>query len=126
MSPSQASGPRHIWRDARESAYSVTDAEFPKLSDEWGNAAVTPPARNGGEQSQDDENSAWKGKQNLFPNTPPARRPTDSQLESATKPGPRMVFESMDPDDPDNPAFSAARYYAEVIEQYVCPKVRCG
>lgn len=37
-----------------------------------------------------------------------------------------LLFQSMDPDNPDNPSFSAERYYSEIIERYTCPKLRCG
>ncbi|GAB0142289.1 hypothetical protein EsHS_00002845 [Epichloe bromicola] len=54
------------------------------------------------------------------------RDPGSQQLEAATRPGERTVFESMDPDDPENPSFDARKYYSGIIEQYICPKLGCG
>ncbi|KAG6006563.1 hypothetical protein E4U21_006861 [Claviceps maximensis] len=63
----------------------------------------------------------------LSPDDAVAQYPSSQKLQAATrlKNGSSLV-QSMDPDDPDNPSFSAERYYSEIIAQYICPKVRCG
>ncbi|KHN95628.1 uncharacterized protein MAM_06469 [Metarhizium album ARSEF 1941] len=123
VSPKQSASPRHIWRDAQDPGFNLTEVEFPGLSNKAG--PTTPRSTVDGDH-QNEAKTAWKGKKTLFPGATPAKTLTESQLNTVATPGPRMAFESMDPDDPDNPAFNAARYYSDVIEQYVCPKVRCG
>lgn len=36
------------------------------------------------------------------------------------------IFDSMDPDHPDHPSFSSARYYSPYAEKFLCPKLPCG
>lgn len=75
-----------------------------------------------------DENKApaiW-GEGKLEIKAPEARKFTAGQLKALTKPGIRETYESIDPHDPANPGFNAARYYCEYSEAFVCPRERCG
>lgn len=118
--------PGHAWGDVEDSGSKFTDVDFPGLPQKGGNAAEQAPKPSAEGDHQASEGGAWNGKENLFPDAPPAQKPTASQLQAASEPSPRVVFQSMDADDPDNPAFNAARYYSDVIKQYICPKIRCG
>ncbi|KAG5982868.1 hypothetical protein E4U55_001199 [Claviceps digitariae] len=63
----------------------------------------------------------------FVPDDASAQFPSPQKLEAAARPkNDSSLFQSMDPDDPDNPSFSAEQYYSEIIAQYTCPKVRCG
>lgn len=126
VSPKQGGSPRHIWRDVRDQGFSFTEMGFPELSNKAGHTTGETPKSDKDEFHQSEAKTAGGEKKNLFPGAPPAQMPTRSQLDTATTPSPRMIFESMDADDPGNPAFNAARYYSDIIEQYICPKVRCG
>ncbi|KID79409.1 uncharacterized protein G6M90_00g019960 [Metarhizium brunneum] len=126
VSPKQGGSPRHIWRDVRDQGFSFTEMGFPELSNEARHTTGETPKSDKDEFHQSEAKAAWGGGKDLFPGAPPAQMPTRSQLDTATTPSPRMIFESMDADDPDNPAFNASRYYSDIIEQYICPKVRCG
>jgi hypothetical protein len=126
VSPKQGGSPRHIWRDVRDQGFSFTEMGSPELSNKAEHTTGETPKSVKDEFHQSEAKTAWGEKKNLVPGAPPAQMPTRSQLDTATTPSPRMIFESMDADDPDNPAFNAARYYSDIIEQYICPKVRCG
>jgi hypothetical protein len=115
------------WRDSQDHELSFGEVDFPTLSDKSEQTRQTRDTETDENRQPNEEGkSAWGEKKNLFPGAPPARKPTVAQLEYTTKPSPRMEFESMDPDDPDNPSFNAARYYSDIIEQYICPKAGCG
>lgn len=90
--------------------FRARDAEFPKLSAQTGNA--NPASKN----------TQWGNKQ-LFPDAPPAVRPTPQQLEAiqqATRKAPEWhEF------DPRNPRFKAAAYYSQFTRKYKCPHRNC-
>lgn len=68
---------------------------------------------------------AWTTQKNLFPEAPPAQKPTEQQLQAATSFNPNYSA-WLDVDNPDHPEFSYGRYWCKYSDQYMCPKTRCG
>ncbi|KAM0561622.1 hypothetical protein ACHAPJ_002790 [Fusarium lateritium] len=96
-----------------------------------------------GQKSNNKENNSWnKGKdtpspsgqttnqwnkgKNLFPNAPAAQRPTKEQLEQATAPSERTVYDLMSIDNPNHPQFNLGRYYSGYTDKYECPILSCS
>ncbi|KAK2608727.1 hypothetical protein QQS21_002716 [Conoideocrella luteorostrata] len=127
VSPKSAGGPspRHLWGDAEKSSYALVDDGSPGLCKKSANLTKTTGDEGGGE-TRYEIGTAWKGKENLLSDALPGARPMPSLPESATRPSEQTAVRLMDPDDPDNPSFNAARYYSDIIQQFVCPKDRCG
>ena len=108
--------------------------DFPKLPNEVDSSFFVGRALPGGgvslrdypDQSENERPNAWDKKKNLFPNAPPAQRPSQEQLEAVKTPSARVIFENLDPHDPDHPGFNAGRYYCKYSEKYDCPRVGCG
>lgn len=121
-----ATGPRHAWREARDPGFGLTAADFPRLSGRTRGATATSSKSDGDEKYQGEEKTAWGSEGNLLSKSTAAQQATKNKVNSATARSTRMVVESMDPHDPDNPAFNAGRYYSDILEQYICPRVRCG
>lgn len=69
--------------------------------------------------------AAWTTPKNLFPDAPPAQKPTQQRLEAATSYNPNIQA-WLDFDHPDHPQFTHARYWCSYSNAYTCPKVRCG
>ncbi|RSL62632.1 hypothetical protein CEP54_005555 [Fusarium duplospermum] len=68
----------------------------------------------------------WDSGKTLFPDAPPAQKPTQEQLEAAAAPGPQDWDEWMNVNDPSHPKFNVARYYSAIINKYACPVIGCG
>ncbi|EEU44485.1 uncharacterized protein NECHADRAFT_85078 [Fusarium vanettenii 77-13-4] len=68
----------------------------------------------------------WDSGKKLFPDAPPAEKPTKEQLEAAAAPGPQDWDEWLNVNDPTHPKFNVARYYQPIIDKYVCPVIGCG
>ncbi|CAM1507931.1 Fc.00g047790.m01.CDS01 [Cosmosporella sp. VM-42] len=75
--------------------------------------------------SENEHPGAWGKQKQLFENAPAARRPTQDQLQAATAPTARSIYDNMDPADPDHPSFNAASCYCKYAEKFLCPKVGC-
>ncbi|WAO94193.1 C2H2-type domain-containing protein [Fusarium falciforme] len=68
----------------------------------------------------------WDSGKKLFPDAPPAQKPTKEQLEAAAAPGPQDWDEWLNVNDPTHPKFNVARYYQSIIDKYACPVIGCG
>lgn len=111
----------------QDPGFTMIQSEFPALSLSGGkDHNATKSTAHSGDCDKPGGPAAWMEKENLFPHAADARRPSSQQLEAATRPSERTLFESMDPDDPGNPYFDAEKYYSSIIEQYICPKLGCG
>lgn len=51
---------------------------------------------------------------------------TQASTQPAFKSGVTTVVAGMDPNDPNNPSFSAASCYCSITEKFNCPKRLCG
>ncbi|KAJ4233160.1 hypothetical protein NW759_001941 [Fusarium solani] len=68
----------------------------------------------------------WDSGKILFPDAPPAQKPTKEQLKAAAAPGPQDWDEWLNINDPTHPKFNVARYYQSIIDKYACPVIGCG
>ncbi|KAM6521982.1 hypothetical protein FALCPG4_011676 [Fusarium falciforme] len=68
----------------------------------------------------------WDSGKKLFPDAPPAQKPTKEQLEAAAAPGPQDWDEWLNVNDPTHTKFNVARYYQSIIDKYACPVIGCG
>lgn len=132
--PEQSAGPRPVdphsafmstWNSAWNPKPTGTTNETAQPSKP--NANKTPVSGWGGDVQDKTEAlvAAWSEKKNLFPDAPAASEPDPGQLEQATAPSARSVYESMDPHHPSHPQFNASRYYSELLGKYACPQVGC-
>lgn len=87
--------------------FRMRDDDFPTLSAQTGNATSTS------------KNTQWGNKQ-LFPDAPPAVRPTPQQPE----PTGNKETEWQDW-DPRNPRFDASKHYSPYTRKYKCPHLNC-
>lgn len=58
--------------------------------------------------------------------TRPLQNSTQASTRPAFKSGVTTIVAGMDPDDPNNPSFSAASCYCTITERFNCPKRLCG
>lgn len=110
--------------------------DFPGLPKASGHATVSKVEVKSNLDDNDKENEtilapdtrAWllETKKDLFKDAKPAQRPDVNQLAAAIAPGPRALFEAMDEHDPGHPSYNVARYYSDIVELFICPRVRCG
>lgn len=64
----------------------------------------------------DSKRNVKDGQQNSF----------QASTRPAFKSGVTTIVSGMDPDDPNNPSFSAASCYCSITERFICPKRLCG
>ncbi|KAJ3509328.1 hypothetical protein NM208_g15683 [Fusarium decemcellulare] len=104
--------------ESKAESFVLEENAFPALS------SADPRA-----SKREQENVApweWNEEKNLFPEAPPAQKPTTEQLKAATAPNARALYEAMDPHDPSHPGFNVARYYSPYMDKYGCPVTGCG
>ncbi|KAF4988602.1 hypothetical protein FDECE_14980 [Fusarium decemcellulare] len=104
--------------ESKAESFALEENAFPALS------STDPRAA-----KREQENVApweWNEEKNLFPEAPPAQKPTTEQLKAATAPNARALYEAMDPHDPSHPGFNVARYYSPYMDKYGCPVTGCG
>lgn len=87
-------------------------------------ASSSPQQRPNDVKPSDAQNATWG--QKLFPNAPPARRPTEKQLATAYSLSEKQKYMLMDLDSPQHPDFNPAKYYSQYSDKFVCPKLGCG
>ena len=123
VSPSQYSDWPSDWRDAHVAEpFTSQEDDFPPLS------AVkdAKTAQQNDDASGSERPNAWQRNEQLFPGAKPAKSTTAQELKAVTGPSVRMLHQALDLDGPGHPGFNAARYYSDIIEQFLCPKTRCG
>ncbi|KAL6902451.1 putative C2H2 finger domain protein [Trichoderma evansii] len=76
------------------------------------------------------QSSSQASTQPLQNSTQASARPLQNSTQASTRPafksGVTTVVAGMDPDDPNNPSFSAASCYCSITERFNCPKRLCG
>jgi hypothetical protein len=67
----------------------------------------------------------WAVKKDWASQAPPPVRPTEAQLLAAHEPS-KSKADVRDPNDPDSPNFTVARFWNEILGKFKCPHVKCG
>ena len=88
--------------------------EFPPVGNETKQEVSSTPA----------PGNPWAQKKNLFPDAPPASRPTPAQLSSIREPA-RNKDNAWPDHDPRNPKWDPQRFFVTWIGKYKCPVNRC-
>ncbi|QUC22428.1 uncharacterized protein UV8b_06669 [Ustilaginoidea virens] len=118
--PKPSAGSYRAEPDAKDSALQWAGSDSLHLPVESGKN--TAAGNDGGNAARDGEAVAWNEQMKLHPDAQAVEKKPAPSQEGAE----RVLHHSTDPDDPDSPGFNAARYYSDIIGQYICPKNRCG
>lgn len=97
--------------------------EYPQLGSKLADLSIGGPVQ----KAENKTTNAWGQGKKLFPDAPPAMRPTPKQQEALQKPAAASEpTEAAWPEhDPRNPLWDPSVYYVTYIGKYKCPIERC-
>jgi hypothetical protein len=100
--------------------FAMKKTEFPQLGGKQTGPSDGEPSDNKGKATA----GPWGQNKNLFPDAPPAVRPSRETQEAIQKPAPTEEA-AWPPHDPRNPKWDAAQYFVSYTRKYKCPHDRC-
>ena len=112
------------WAQKKTTTPSQPSGSEQRIQSPWGQTPSNMQQQVNTQQPTSSLSAKWG--QKLFPNAPPAQRPTTQQLDAAYRLSERQKHQLLDPDDPGHPDFNPAKYCSPYSGKFVCPKLGCG